>query len=55
MTHRYINFMGPDFNKIAETKKSFTGFKKRMQMAHSNPKCNAKPPFLVPQIPSMVA
>ncbi|WP_240152529.1 hypothetical protein [Erwinia amylovora] len=27
MAYKHINFMGLDFNKIAEMKKSFTGFK----------------------------
>lgn len=32
MTYKHINFMGLDFNKIAEMKKSFTGFEKRIQI-----------------------
>ncbi|SVW07415.1 Uncharacterised protein [Klebsiella pneumoniae] len=36
MTHKYINFMGLDFNKVAEMKKSFTGFEKRIQINNDN-------------------
>lgn len=32
MTYKHINFMGLDFNKIAEMKKSFTGFEIRIQI-----------------------
>lgn len=32
MAYKYINFMGLDFNKIAEMKKSFAGFEKRIQI-----------------------
>ncbi|EAB5457721.1 hypothetical protein DTY81_20095 [Escherichia coli] len=36
MTNKYINFMGLDFNKIAEIKKSFIGFEKRIQINNDN-------------------
>jgi len=32
MTNKYINFMGLDFNNIAEKKNAFTGFDKQIQI-----------------------